>query len=121
MTLYKKIGKKYIPEREYYESMDSLPKGFHLIMVEPGLRSIRFDVIPDYAGLLAAARKMEDAMIDAMRAEEAMRPIKSPITLKQQAAWKHFSKVMGDNVYTFQRASVKTVVEAGINVLIKSK
>jgi hypothetical protein len=119
-TLYEKIGRKYIPVRDYSpEQYDSLPKGFHLFFVEPGSRSIRFNIVPEYAGLLAASKKVEDAMITAMREAEKLQPTKHPITKKQRDAWESFNKAMGDNMHTLERASIHDIVRAGIKALVE--
>jgi hypothetical protein len=119
-TLYEKVGRRYKPVREYDSKiMDALPEGFHLIQVKPGSTSYRFDVDPDCISLVAAARIMEDAMVDALQEESQFKPNK-PLTEKQLAAYKAYQKAMGEERYTLTRESSWGIVNKGIQALIDS-
>lgn len=117
---YEKVGRKYVPVAEYDSDLvDSFHKGTHLLMVYPGGQSRRFNIDPDYAGLIAASRVAEDAMIQAMHKASEMRPARTPITPAQQRAWKKLAKEFGDELCTLNGASTHDIAEAGIKALQK--
>ena len=98
---YEKIGRKYVPVAEYDSDwVDSFHKGTHLLMVYPGGQSRRFNVDPDYAGLIAASRVAEDAMCKALNKASELRPARTPITPAQQRAWKKTGqRIWGRTMY----------------------
>ena len=117
---YEKIGRKYVPVAEYDSDwVDSFHKGTHLLMVYPGGQSRRFNVDPDYAGLIAASRVAEDAMCKALNKASELRPARTPITPAQQRAWKKLAKEFGDELCTLNGASIHDIAEAGIKALQK--
>lgn len=117
---YEKVGRKYVPVAEYDSNwMDSFHKGTHLLMVYPGGQSRRFNIEPDYAGLIAASRVAEDAMCKALNKASELRPARTPITPAQQRAWKKLAKEFGDELFTLNGASIHDIAEAGITALQK--
>ena len=115
---YEKVGRRYKPVAEYDSTyMDSFPKGAHLVMCYPGGTSRRFNIDPDYAGLMAASRVMEDALSKAIVAASEMRPHNRPITEKQKKAWENLSKAFGDDRYYIEIPSAREIAEAGIKAL----
>lgn len=51
---YEKRGKRYYPVKEYdSDLMDAMPKGFHLLSVYPGGKSMRYDIDPDIVTMIA--------------------------------------------------------------------
>lgn len=117
---YKKVGRKYVPVYEYDQTLlDGFPKGNHLVMCYPGGQSRRYNIEPNHAALIAAARVAEDAMCKAIREASEMRPQKTPITPNQQKAWKKLAKEFGDELATLQTNSARDIAEAGINAIIE--
>jgi len=115
---YEKIGRKYVPVSECNSDfMDSFTRGTHLIMVYPGGQSRRFNIDPDYAGLIAASRVAEDAMCRAISKSSELRPRQTPITEGQRKAWRKLSKEFGNELCTLQGPSAHDVAEAGIKAL----
>lgn len=117
-VLYEKVGRRYRPVSAYDPRvMDGMPAGAHLVTVMPGIKSVRYNVDPAYASVLAAAHVMREPMIDALRAASDLRPATRKVTPKQQAAWDAFVKAMGDGVHVAERPGLTTVVDAGIKAL----
>lgn len=115
---YEKVGRRYVPVAEYDNAyMDSFPKGNHLVMCYPGGTSRRFNIDPDYAGLMAASRVVEDAMSKAIVAASEMRPHNRPITEKQKKAWEALAKAFGDDRYYVEIPSAREIAEAGVKAL----
>lgn len=115
---YEKVGRRYVPVAEYdNEYLDSFPKGNHLVMCYPGGSSRRFNIDPDYAGLLAAARVMEDVMAQAIVKASEMRPHRTPITERQRKAWDKLCKEFGDQRYVIEIPSAREIAEAGVKAL----
>jgi hypothetical protein len=86
-------------------------------MCYPGGQSRRYNIDPDYAALIAAARVAEDAMIQAMHKASEMRPKQTPITEGQRKAWKKLAKEFGDELATLNCASSHDIAEAGLKAL----
>ena len=115
---YEKVGRRYVPVSEYdNDFLDSFTKGNHLVMCYPGGTSRRFNIEPALAPMIAAGRYAEDSMCKAMNQASEMRPARTPITPAQQRAWKKLAKEFGDELCTLQGASVRDIVEAGINAM----
>ncbi len=117
---YEKIGRKYVPVSEYDSAyLDSFSKGTHIVMCYPGGQSRRYNVDPNYAGLIAASRVAEDAMCKALNKASELRPARTPITPAQQRAWKKLAKEFGDELCTLNGSSIHDIAEAGIKALQK--
>lgn len=115
---YEKVGRRYVPVAEYDNNLlDSFTKGNHLVMCYPGGTSRRFNIEPALAPMIAAGRYAEDSMCKAMNKASEMRPARTPITPAQQRAWKKLAKEFGDELCTLQGASVRDIVEAGIDAM----
>lgn len=115
---YEKVGRRYKPVAEYdSQYLDSFPKGNHLVMVYPGGSSRRFNIDPDYAGLMAASRVMEDALSTAIVKASEMRPHRKPITEKQKKAWENLANAFGEDRYYVEIPSAREIAEAGIKAL----
>jgi len=115
---YEKVGRKYVPVAEYDSDLtDSFGKGSHLVICYPGGQSRRYNIDPDYAALIAAARVAEDAMIQAMSKASELRPATTPITPAQQRAWKKLAKEFGTELCTLNGASSYDIAQAGLKAL----
>ena len=115
---YEKKGRRYVPVAEYdSDYLDSFSKGTHLVMCYPGGSSRRFNIDPDYAGLMAASRVVEDALSTAIVKASEMRPHRKPITEKQRKAWENLAKAFGDDRYYVEIPSAREIAEAGVKAL----
>jgi hypothetical protein len=115
---YEKVGRKYVPVAEYDSDLtDSFGKGSHLVICYPGGQSRRYNIDPDYAALIAAARVAEDAMMQAMQKASELKPTQTPVTPAQQRAWKKLAKEFGDSLCTLNSASSYDIVQAGLKAL----
>ena len=115
---YEKVGRKYVPVSEYdSDYLDSFSKGIHIVMSYPGGQSRRYNIDPDYAGLIAASRIAEDAMCKAIHTASELRPRQTPITEGQRKAWKKLAKEFGDELCTLNQSSAHDIAEAGIKAL----
>ena len=114
--LYKKQGKRYVPVAER-DSLywDSIPEGIHLVITKPSSKSIRFNINPDYAGILAVVHDAREAMVKAVVKASEFKPPR-PLTEEQQGVWKTLKDKLNINV--LNGASAFDIVEAGINVLL---
>ncbi len=116
---YEKQGRRYIPVAEYdNELLDSLPKGAHLVMVYPGGSSRRFNIDPNYAGMIAAGRVAEDAICKAINKASELRPKQTPLTEGQRRAWRKLAKEFGDELCTLHGASTHDIAEAGVKAMM---
>ena len=117
---YKKVGRKYIPVYEYDQTLlDAFPKGTHLVICYPGGESRRYNIEPNHAALIAAARIAEDAMCEAIRKAGELRPQRTLITPGQKKAWEKLAKEFGDDIATLSANSARDIAEAGIDAIIK--
>jgi hypothetical protein len=115
---YEKVGRRYVPVAEYdSDLLDSFRKGTHVVMSYPGGQSRRYNIDPDYAGLIAASRVAEDAMTKAMQRASELKPKQTPITEGQRKAWKKLAKEFGDELCTLQGSSAHDIAKAGIKAL----
>lgn len=118
---YVKEGRRYVPVAEYdNDLLDSFPKGNHLVMCYPGGQSRRFNIDPNYAALIAAARVAQEPMHRAISDAAKMKNDQwnnVVLTNEQHAAWEHFKEVMGERGNYVYYHSVHDIAEAGLNAL----
>lgn len=118
---YEKVGRKYVPVREYDDDLvHALPKGTHIVMSYPGGQSTRYNINANYAAMIAAGRVAEDAISAAiMKATEIRQSThrETPLTPEQKAAWDHLVEVFGDDAKRLEWASVRECAEAGVTAM----
>lgn len=115
-TFYRKVGTRYLPALQS-DTFGAMPHGIYLVHVKPGSTSVTHCIEPDFASVEAALKVMQDAMVEAMREAEKMRPMSLPITDKQKKAWQTFDRAMGDGMYTMCRASLQEIVDSGVQAV----
>ena len=115
--LYRKVGKKYIPVNDPY-AYDGLRNGFWLIQIKDGSTSIRQEIYPEKASIHAAARLMEDKLIDIIRKASEARPSKVLLSPEEKKDWDAFIKKHGDSFTMLQYPSIQENVETIVKTLI---
>jgi hypothetical protein len=119
-TYYEKVGRRYVPVAEYDgEYLDGFSKGTHIVMCYPGGQSRRYNIDPDYAGLIAAGRTAEEAMSKAMYEASQLKPSKTPLTEGQRRAWRNLAKEFGEELYQLNGVSTHDIVQEGLKALQK--
>jgi len=119
-VFYKKVGRRYVPVNEYDRDLiDSLPKGNHLIMCRPGGQSVRYNIDPALAPMIAAGRYAEQSMLDSMHKISEARPKTKPLTDEQREAWKVMKKAFGEDRFIYTYASNMDIAQAGINAMME--
>lgn len=117
---YEKIGRKYVPVREYDSAfMDSYSEGSHLVVCKPGSVSKKYNIDPNYAAMLAASHSAKDAICKAIIRASEYKPSKEPLTLGQAHAWNQLKKEFGGDMYGLQGVSIHDCVEAGIKAMME--
>lgn len=100
---YMKRGKRYYPVNDPC-AYDGLGQGSWLVVVDKGCKSIRTQLNPKLAELDAALKYLEEGLCKAMNKVSEMRPKDTPISKKEQKAWKTFKATMGKdmpNLFTY--------------------
>lgn len=119
---YEKVGRRYVPAYEYDQTLlDAFPKGNHLVMCYPGGQSRVYNIEPNHAALIAAARVARDDMHEAIHNAVKMQRDEhnnTVLTPEQYDAWQKFVEVMGERGRYVQYRSVHDIAEAGLNALI---
>jgi hypothetical protein len=115
--LYRKIGKKFVPVNDPY-AYDGLRNGFWLIQVKDGCTSIRQEIYPDKAAIHAAARLMEDKLINIIRKACEASPNKTPLSPEEKKDWDKFIKKHGESFNTLHYPSMQENAEKIIKILI---
>jgi hypothetical protein len=120
-VFYRKVGRRYVPVREYDSNLvDSMKTGTHLVMCYPGGKSIRYNIDPNYAAMIAAGRVAEDAISRVIMRAQEMRPQRGQeLTQEQHEAWQKFVEVMGDRGRYIECPSAREAAEAGVKAMIK--
>jgi hypothetical protein len=117
---YEKRGRRYYPVNEYdSELFHSMTKGTHLVQCYPGGQSIRYNIDPAYAPLIAAGRVAEDAISNAVRKASEMRPKIKPLTEAQKSAWENLINQLGDDARMLEWPSARDCAEEAVWALIK--
>jgi hypothetical protein len=118
-TFYKKAGRRYVPVYEYdSELMDAFPKGSHVVICYPGGKSIRYNIDPNYAAMIAAGRLAEDTISDALVKAGELRPHARAISQKSRDLYDKFvDSLEDDERYFIERPSAREMAEQAINVM----
>jgi hypothetical protein len=116
---YKKVGRRYKPVYEYdSEMLDALPKGTHIVMCYPGGKSIRYNIDPNYAAMIAAGRVAEDAITQSIQHSTELRPMNRDMDEDLQRRWKEFISTVPDHFrFMFTHGSARDAAEAGVKAM----
>ena len=115
--VYRKVGKKFVPVNDPY-AYDGLREGFWLIKIDKGCTSIRQQIYPDKAPLTAAARLIEDKLIDIIRKASEARPAKTALTPEEKKDWDKFIAKHGDSFNTLCYPSMQENAEKIVMAII---
>ena len=119
-TFYEKVGRRYIPVKEYDDKFrDAYPRGAHVTVVTPGVKSTRYNIDPDYAALIAASMVAYDHICKVIVDHSRLKPTKEPITEEQKELWDKLSQSLEVSFIPLFRASVAESVRAGTDAMIK--
>lgn len=124
---YEKVGRKYVPVSEYdSELINSFKKGNYLVMSYPGGRTIRHNIDPAYAPMIAAGRVCEEVISKAIMRAHEVRPYQGTILNDEQlAAWENLKSVLGDrgryiewpSAYEITQQAVQAMSEEAVKLL----
>lgn len=120
---YEKIGDEYVAVSEYDSNfMDSLRRGTHLVVSNPGHTSYTYNIDPAYAPLIAASKIALDSMVHAISNATEVRLAssnQSRLTEEQKQAWDRLIEVFGPSARHLNHASAYDVAQAGVTALIE--
>lgn len=116
--LYRKVGRKYIPETDPY-ALEGLHEGWWLVKVAPGSTSIRQQVYPAKAEIAAAAKDKSDELLQIIREASEAKPAKIPVSPEALADWQAFISKHGDEFSSLQFPSMQENAERIIEALLK--
>ena len=115
--VYRKVGKKFVPVNDPY-AYDGLREGFWLIKIDKGCTSIRQQIFPEKAPLTAAARLIEDKLVDIIRKASEARPAKIPLTPEEKKDWDEFIAKHGESFNTLCYPSIQENAEKIIMAIL---
>lgn len=115
--VYRKVGKKFVPVNDPY-AYDGLREGFWLIKIDKGCTSIRQQIYPEKAALTAAARLIEDKLVDIIRKASEACPVKTALTPEQKKDWDKFISKHGDSFSTLAYPSIQENAEKIIMAIV---
>jgi len=118
-TLYEKKGGRYRPviEKDVW-SGDSWGKGCHLVICEPGIRSIRFKIEPNEAPILAAIHIAASEIADMIqKASSLSLKTANPLTKEQIEAWDNLQNSFGESKFSLSWPSANDIALKFLNTL----
>ena len=115
--LYRKVGKKFVPVNDPY-AYDGLRNGFWLIQIKDGSTCIRQEIYPDKAPIHAAARLMEDKLLDIIRKAGEARPNKTMLTPEEKKDWDAFIEKHRESFNTLHYPSMQENAEKIVKALV---
>lgn len=118
--IYRKLGKQFVPVNDPY-AYDGLREGFWLIRVDKGCTSIRQQIYPEKSALTAAARNMEDKLVDIIRKASEARPMSVPLTPEQKKDWDKFIAKHGERFSTLSYPSIQENAEKIVAALVNNE
>jgi hypothetical protein len=115
--LYRKVGKKYVLINDPY-AYDGLREGFWLIHITQGFTSIRQQIYPEKSRITAAARLMENKLIDIIRKASEARPAKIALSPEEKKDWDKFIAKHGDSFNTLCYPSMQENAEKIVMAIV---
>jgi hypothetical protein len=117
-TYYVKRGRRYFPVSQWDPQLDqALPPGHHLVSVRPGQESLRCNIEPARAPMIAAGMLAEEAMSRAIYNAMELRPAPIRLTARQQTLMKELTESMNRQDLGWRRASAAEAAQAGVRAL----
>jgi hypothetical protein len=118
---YEKIGRKYLPVSEYDSNLtDGFRKGAHLVVCHPGGKTVRHNIEPAYAPMIAAGRIAEDVISKAIMKAHEIRPHQNTIlTPEEKEAWDNLVAVLGDRGRYLEWPSAREVADASVKAMVE--
>ena len=120
-TFYKKVqtGKRvrYEAVREDV-TYDSLQKGAHLLIVSPGLRTVRCNIEPAHADVLAAMEMHREDILRAVQPAFDIKPAQ-PMSPRHRAAFEAYKQATGDETLTILMPSANSLFDALMDAICK--
>lgn len=110
----------YTPVAEYdSQVMDSFPYGSHLVVVKSGSRSIRYNVDPDYATIMAALVTIKDDFVNMLSEASKLKPPLPALSDNEIEAWDNMKKVFGQSLNTLYGPSLNDIAENIMTEILK--
>jgi hypothetical protein len=99
--------------------MDAFPKGSHLVICYPGGKSIRYNIDPAYAPMIAAGRVAEDKISEVIVKATDLRPAnkETKLTEEQLRCWKALNKAFGNESHALQWPSAREACEEAVKAM----
>jgi hypothetical protein len=96
--LYKKVGKKYVPQSRVFDFEHAMPVGSFMLVYAhtDGSKQYEYEVTPDTSSFVAAAMVARKAIEDVIRDKSEYKP--DPVHVKK------FTKKQADIVIDFRKA-----------------
>ncbi len=117
-VFYEKVGKRYKPVKEYDDTlMSAFPKGTHLVVCRPGIKSYSYQIDPAFATMLAAGKYAEDKMSQAIVEGLMVRPKTNPITERQRELWTELKHSFADQDFVIHGPAAADAAREGIKAL----
>jgi hypothetical protein len=114
------VGKKFVPVNDPY-AYDGLREGFWLIHITQGCTSIRQQIYPEKSAITAAARLMENKLIDIIRKASEAKPTKIALSKEEKEDWDKFAAKHGDSFNTLCYPSIQENAEKIVAALVDNK
>lgn len=96
-TIYRKVGRRYVPCCEYELLGDLWPYGTHVTVVAPGNGITRYQISPDRAALVAVLDLKRDRIMAELQKALDARPARDkPLTPRQVKAWRDWQAACGE-------------------------
>jgi len=117
-TLYRRVGRKYVPVAEWSDAWHNLPIGAHLIVVKPSSSSTVMNIDPAHAPMIAAGTFASDAIISRMVSVDVPMPSGQPLTAEAAECWERFVSLTGPSNRWLRYPSAYDIVQAGIGAMV---
>jgi hypothetical protein len=101
-TLYEKRGGRYYPvlEKDVWSGGDLWERGCHLVICEPGTRSIKYRIEPNDAPILAAIHMTSNDLARMIQESSSLNIKSEPMSKEQIEAWNILQTSFGDKKYS---------------------
>lgn len=122
-TYYVKRGRKYIPISEYdSEIYQSIKYGTHLVVNHLGSTMYTYDVEPDHAAIIAAAKIFKEYLVKSLHHASEARPKTGntkPFTERQMEAYNKLKEELGEDTYYFEFPSLNEITSKAVDNFIE--
>ena len=114
--LYEKVGDEFVPVRYWNETINSFPKGEHLVIAGDNAIIRTYNIDPGYVELIAAGKHFHSHLVDELIEAGSHKLNNFELTEEQEEAWANLNRLLNQDA-ALQIESYSTIADKAVSKL----